>query len=72
MKKKTFMQTKTILFNIVLIMFLSFSISCNNNGSSPSGSCKYDTSYVKRYTFDSIGNPKIAIEKIVYRKVFKK
>lgn len=32
----------------------------------------YDTTYLKRHTFDSIGNSKLVLEKIIYRKVFKK
>ena len=32
----------------------------------------YDTAYLRRHTFDSIGNSKIVLEKIIYRKVFKK
>lgn len=31
----------------------------------------YDTSYVKRYSYDSSGNPKLILQKMVFRKVYK-
>ena len=32
----------------------------------------YDSAYLKRHTFDITGNSKLVLEKIIYRKVFKK
>lgn len=32
----------------------------------------YDTVYLKRYTFDSSGNSKLALEKVIFRSVLRK